>query len=564
MAASEKQGGSEPEPSPHTDVAQRSVWRSIALVATCTMAMILNTAGSSATSIALPTIGQKLNIVEYKLQWILSAYSLSSGCLLLLLGRLADLYGRKLVFQLGLLWMSVFHLGCGFSQNQITIDVLRGLQGIGGAAVVPASLGILAHAFPPSRARAIAFSTFAAGAPMGGAVGTLIGGVLTQLTAATWRSVFFLMAGLGVACFAGGFFAIDKDLPSTEKDRRVDWLGAFLVTAGLVLIVFVLSDGTIAPEGWGTSYIIAFIVIGVFLLALFVAWQYYLEKIHSDPDRAARAATKWYQAPPLMKLSIWTRMNGRMAAMLCISFLEWCSFFSWMLWVQLYYQNFLLLTPVLTMVRLIPMFITGCICNFTVAVVVGRIDVVFLIVAGTALTAVANLLFAVINVHSSYWAFGFPAAILSVFGADFVFASGSLFVAKISLPHEQSLAGALFQTMSQLGNSFGLAITTIIFNSVLAKDSKKAGVAVNKSGTNAPYFAQEDAYKAAMWGGFAFGVLGALLAAVFLRQVGIVGHRQDAVNATDEEATTHADGEFKASEMEKDPEAFRQFAENKQ
>ena len=208
------------------------------------------------------------------------------------------------------------------------------MQGIGGAAVVPASLGILAHAFPPSRARAIAFSTFAAGAPLGGAIGTLVGGVLTQLTAATWRSVFFLLAGLGAACFVCGLLVIDKDLPSTEKDRRVDWLGAFLVTAGLVLIVFILSDGSIAPDGWKTGYIIAFIVAGAALLVLFIAWQYYLEKVHSDPELASKAADKWYQPPPLMKLSIWTRMKGRMAVMLWIAFLEWCSFFSWILWVQ--------------------------------------------------------------------------------------------------------------------------------------------------------------------------------------------------------------------------------------
>ena len=228
----------------------------------------------------------------------------------------------------------MFSLGCGFTQDEIAIDVLRGLQGIGGAAVVPAALGILAHAFPPSKARAIAFSTFAAGAPMGGAIGNVIGGILTQLTAATWRSVFFLMAGLGAACFLGGLWVIDKDLPSTEKDRRVDWLGALLVTAGLVLIVFVLSDGSIAPNGWGTSYIIAFLVIGVLLLVIFFFWQHYLEKIHDDPEAAVKAADKWWTPPPLMKLSIWTRMKGRMAVMLWIAFLEWCSFFSWTLWVQ--------------------------------------------------------------------------------------------------------------------------------------------------------------------------------------------------------------------------------------
>lgn len=209
---------------------------------------------------------------------------------------------------------------------------------MGGAAAVPAALGILAHAFPPSMARSLAFATFAAGAPMGGAVGTAIGGVLTQLTAATWRSVFFLMAGLGVLCIVGGIFTIDKDTPSEETDRRVDWLGAFLVTSGLVFIVFILSDGSIADNGWSTSYIIALLVIGVILLALFVAWQHYLEKIHAE--RAEWAAQAWWTPPPLMKLSIWTRMKGRMAVMLWIAFLEWCSFFSWILWVQVRHSNF--------------------------------------------------------------------------------------------------------------------------------------------------------------------------------------------------------------------------------
>ena len=153
------------------------------------------------------------------------------------------------------------------------------------------------------------------------------------------------------------------------------------------------------------------------------------------------------------------------------------------------------------------------------------------------MTATASLLFALIKESAPYWAFGFPAAIVSVFGADFVFASGTLFVAKISLPHEQSLAGALFQTMTQLGTSFGLAITTIIYNSTLSTQSKKVGVHVNSSGTNAPRFAQFDAYRAAMWGGFTFGIIGALLAAMFLRSVGIVGHNTKKADVPDEEKT---------------------------
>ncbi|KAF7789732.1 hypothetical protein EIP86_000678 [Pleurotus ostreatoroseus] len=515
--------------------------KAIALVATCTLAMMINTANSTAAGIALPTIGRDLNIVEYKLQWIVSAFSLSSGCLLLFLGRIADLYGRKRTFLVGCLFLSAFSLGSALSQSEIAIDVIRGMQGIGAAATIPAALGILAHAFPPSRARSIAFATFAAGAPMGGATGLLVGGALVQCTAQTWRSLFYFLTGLAGVAFIGGMFFIDNDPPSVEADKRVDWLGAFLVTAGLTLLLFILSDGSIAPNGWSTSYIIAFIVVGVILLLAFLGWEWYLEKAREDPDRAQ---SKWYP-PPLMKLSIWRRAKGRMGVMLLVAFLEWCSFTSWTFWVQLYYQNYLQLTPVLTMIRLIPMFVTGLTCNLIVALFVGRVDVVFLIVIGTTLTSVASLLFAVINTHAPYWAFGFPAAIVAVFGADFVFASGTLFVAKVSLPHEQSVSGALFQTMTQLGSSFGLAITTIIFNSTLTNKSRALGVQVNKSGTNAPLPAQLDAYKDAMWGGFAFGMIGAILAVLFLRGVGIVGHRKDAPAPDSEHEHEHEHDEEK-------------------
>ncbi|KAI0781757.1 major facilitator superfamily domain-containing protein [Abortiporus biennis] len=508
------------------------------IVLTCTTAMILNTANSTAVSIALPTIGRDLNIIEYKLQWMVSAYSLSAGCLLLFLGRVADLYGRKIIFLVGITILGAFGLGCGFAHDAITIFILRGLQGIGAAAVIPASLGILAHSFPPSRARSIAFATFGAGAPIGAALGSLIGGVLTQLTAPSWRSTFYLLSGLCLITFFGALVSFDWDVIPSEIDRRIDWLGAFLITAGLVLIVFVLSDGSLTERGWKTSYIIALLIVGVFFVLLFLYWQYHLEQIQNSTTFSSKDKSSSWSPPPLMKLSVWKRANGRLAVMMVIGFLEWCSFLSWGFWVQLYYQDFLQLSPVLTMVRLLPMFVTGVICNMIVALFVGRVPFVILIVIGTALTAVANLLFALIKVDSPYWAFGFPAAILSVFGADFVFAAGSLFVAKVSLPHEQSVSGALLQTMMQLGAAFGLAITTIIFNSEATKsfnrDSPSSPIPLTGP---PPPPTDATPYKTAMWGGFAFGICGSLLAAVFLRGVGIVGHRNTDTETKDKSST---------------------------
>ncbi|KAG6837022.1 hypothetical protein H0H93_016229 [Arthromyces matolae] len=484
--ASDKNGNEEldvkPVDSPPTPP-PRSTFKSVVLVLTCTFAMIVSSANNTSVSISLSTIGRSFNIEEVQLQWLVSAYPLSSV-------------------------------------DSMTLDILRGFQGIGAAATIPASLGILAHAFPPSRARSIAFATFAAGAPVGAAFGMALGGVLTQETAKSWRSPFFLETGLTALCLIGGLFSFDPDMPSQEQDRRVDWPGALLITAGLVLIIFVLGQGEIAPQGWRTPYIIALLVVGVLLVAAFIYWQAHLEKLQEQRNEQLRnnlghvdvaqlaGSRSWLSPPPLMKVSLWKRAKGRFAAMMCIAFLEWCSFLAWGFWAQLYYQNYRGYSPILTVVRVLPMFVSGILCNVFVAAVVGRVPIVYLLVlttrirlaAGTMGTSIACLLMAVIEPDVTYWAFGFPAAVLTVFGADFVFASGTLFIAKVAEPHEQSLAGALFQTMTQIGTSLGVTVTTVIFNRVTQQKANG-----DPEILASPPLAS---YQAAQFGALAFGVIG--------------------------------------------------------
>ncbi|KAK0467833.1 putative efflux transporter [Desarmillaria tabescens] len=496
-----------------------SVLRSVLIVASCTLAMMVNNANQTSVSIALPTMAVDLDVPESELTWVVSAYPLSAGCLLLMFGRIADLYGRKKVYCFGALWLAVFTLGVSFANNAMTLDILRGLQGVGAAATIPASarLGILAHAFPPSRARTIAFATFAAGAPIGGAIGTAIGGVMVQLTKQTWRSLFYLNTGLTVASLALGLFTIDRDLPSTEDDQRIDVVGTFLATAGLVLIVFILTQGELAPQQWKTPYITALLITGVIFIVLFLFWQHYLER----QQDSANSPSKW-TPPPLMRLSLWTRANGRVAVVMVIAFLNWCCFQGWCYWTQLYYQNYEGRTPILTVVRMVPQNVSGLICNVIVAFVAGRVPFIYFMVSGTALTSAASLLFALINPTTTYWAFDFPAAVLSVVGADFVFAAGTLFIAKVSLPHEQSVAGAVFQTMTQLGTSFGVTISTVVYDRVLRARAEDFGT----DSSNAPKPAQLDAYQAAAWTDFAFGIFAALLALVFFQGAGVLKERE--------------------------------------
>ncbi|KAJ7596104.1 putative efflux transporter [Mycena floridula] len=522
-SADEKGSANEPK----GPVSPRSTLNSVFLVVACTTAMVASISAGTSSTIALPTIERDLDIPEVQLKWVISGYPLTSGCLLLIMGRLADLYGRKKAFILGSLWLLAFTIGCAFAQDYTTLDVLRALQGIGPAATMPASIGILAHAFPPSRARSIAFATFAAGAPVGSACGMILGGVVTEFTKQTWRSTFYTIAGLVTISLVSGIFTIDADTPSTELDQRVDWLGGFLVTVGLVLIVFVLGQGESAPQRWATPYIIALLVLGVLFLATFLKWQHYLDGIHgSRPSGPHNLQIKW-TPPPLMSLKLWMRSRGRVAVIFCIAFLNFSCFMGWNYWILLYYQNYVGYSPLATVLRMLPMFVTGILCNVLVALLVGRISIIWLLGLGTAITSTASVLFALIDPDAPYWAFGFPAAIVAVVGADFVFAAGTIFVAKESLPEEQSVAGGVFQTMSQIGNSVGVTITTVVFNRILQRDSGRLGILPNPSGTNAPLAAQLASYKAAQWTAFGFGVVATSLGVLFFRGVGIVGHEEE-------------------------------------
>jgi MFS family permease len=513
----------------HDSDVPRSLLRSIFIIVTCTAAMVVNIANTSSVSISLPTIERDLNIKEEQLQWLVSAYSLSSGCLLLFFGRLADIYGRKKAFMIGTLCQVAFALGCGFAHSVVTLIVLRAFQGIGAAATVPSALGILAHAFPPSKMRSIAFATFAAGAPVGGAFGMIIGGILTQISSSHWRSPFYLVAVMSALTGISGMISFDADVISTEA---VDWIGASLVTVGLVLIVFVLGQGQVASQGWKTPYIIILLIVGIIMVLLFLLWERYLEQAMDDPSRTPSTWTP----PPLMRLSLWTRAKGRMAVILVIAFLNWCGFISWSFWVQLYFQNYLLLTPVHTMLRFIPLFIVGCLCNVFVAMFVAKLPLVIFAVSGTLLTATAAILFAVIDPTATYWAFCFPATVIVVFGADFVYSSGTIFIANNALPQERSVAGALFQTMTQLGVAVGLAVSTLVFNIVVKNESADIGVTVNSAGTNAPRSAQLKGYRSAQWTCASFALMAALLAAISLHGVGIVGDKKS-TNHTDSNQT---------------------------
>ncbi|KAG8923575.1 hypothetical protein FRC00_006067 [Tulasnella sp. 408] len=442
---------------------------SVVLVLGTTLGQLSTVAGAAILT-QLPTMGKDLDIPEARLQWPVTAYSITGG--------------------------------------------------IGGAAIIPSavraalidSIGIIAQEFPPGKARSIAFATFSCGAPVGGSIGMLVGGAVTELSSIRWRAMFFILCGMAALSAISVFLVVPKDVRDENRDKRVDWVGAGLVTASLVLLLFALAQGEVAPSGWKTAYIVALLVVSIVGLSGFIAWEHYLE-----------AKTTF---PPLMKLSLWKRARGKFAAMQAIGFFQWMAFMSWGYWVTLYYQNYLGLSPVATMLRFIPLFLSGATCNLVVAMVVGRIDGSILLGIGCTATGVACLLFANIVPHATFWAFGFPSATLVVFGADFVFATGSIFVAKVALPEEQSLAGGVFNTLMQVGGAIGLAISGVVADRVTQKEARKLGVDFDPASSDSlkpPLEATLKGYRAAQWLAFAFCMLALTLVVSVLRGIGKVG-----------------------------------------
>ncbi|KAG1868625.1 hypothetical protein F4604DRAFT_901651 [Suillus subluteus] len=313
--------------------------------------------------------------------------------------------------------------------NDLTLAILRAFQGVGDAATIPSALGILAYVLLSA-----------------GAFDMIISGVLTQLSSHTDRigALYFIWLPLiGVS----GLISFDADIPSLELVKHVDLMGTSLVTVGLVLIVFVLGQGEIASDGWKPPYIIALLIVGVIMLALFLVWEWKLERI-IDED-LSKVASMW-TPPPLMRLLLWTQAKGRMAVILVIALLN---FIGWSFWVQLFYQNYLLLTPGQNhdshvYCRLfMQLFYTDGRCKIALGYLCSQWDVLEGRHPIYPNRLVCNILGPRFPVH------GFsPCSALTCAS------SNTNFIAQTSLPHEHNVAGALFQTMTQIGTASSLAI----------------------------------------------------------------------------------------------------------
>ncbi|TQN68766.1 Efflux pump terJ [Colletotrichum shisoi] len=504
---------SDPEKPPMSKV------RSIALVTTVSGASFMNTLSVQAVVIILPTIGRDIGIPESRLQWIVSAYSLAFGCFLLLWGRIADIYDKRIIFIAGTAWLAATTLANPFVPNEVAFNLFRGLQGLGAAANVPTAIGILGTTFPPGKTKTYAFVAYGAGVPLGSVFGTILSGFIAQY--ASWKWVFGVMALLaGLVAAAGCFFIppvaptavaapSDTKAPGAGKFESVDWIGGGLITVGLFALMLALTEGNVV--GWRTPWVPALIVASLAVMAVFWFWQRHLE---FKTDRL-----------PLMKTSIFH--SGKFCAALAIMGLFFASFNNFLIFATYFYQDYQAKSILTTTLYFLPTGIGGILVAWAAALLISRVPTYILLVCGNVSVSIACLLFATpIPTSTSYFAYGLPAMLLSVIGADMAWPTLILFVSKALPQEDQALGGALVNSVGQVGRSVGLAISTAVQTAIMAK---ARGVSVENAGPVGEWDQPSlDGLRAANWMNFALGVTSLTIVVLFFRSSEIVGRAEQA------------------------------------
>src|ERR1700722_14443992 len=241
--------------------------RQLALWLLCAGSLMIILDGTIVT-VALPSIQRQLGFPAASLSWVVNAYLIAFGSLLLLAGRLGDLIGRKRLFLAGLAVFTVASLLCGLSAGPAMLIAARFAQGIGGAMVTAVSLGMIVTLFPEPREQAKAIGAFSFVGAGGASIGLVLGGVLTE--AVGWHWIFFVNVPIGVLVILLSVKVLEAD-PGTGLRNGADWLGALLVTAGLMLGVYAIV-GT-SRYGWGSARTLGEAALAAALVVAFVIRQ---------------------------------------------------------------------------------------------------------------------------------------------------------------------------------------------------------------------------------------------------------------------------------------------------
>jgi EmrB/QacA subfamily drug resistance transporter len=407
--------------------------RWIALYVLCA-GMLMIVLDATVVNVALPSIQEDLGFATSSLAWVVNAYLIAFGGLLLLAGRIGDMLGRRRVFLAGIALFTAASLLCGLAQSQWLLVVARFVQGIGGAMTSAVILGMIVTMFPEPRERARAIGVYAFVASAGGAVGLLAGGVLTQ--AINWHWIFFVNIPIGVLTAALSVRLLDDDVGIGFADGA-DVPGAVLITSALMLGVYTIVKPA-ADYGWGATRTLVF---GAASLALLVAFAV----------REQRAAS------PLVPLRILRERNLVFAN--SIQVLSVAGMFGMFFLGALYLRRVLGYDALQIGLAFLPVTLTmGFLSIRYTERLVTRFGARRALVPGLTLILIGLALFARVPVHGQYVTDVMPSMLLLGIGAGVCFPALMTVAMSSATPADAGLASGLVNTTAQVGGALGLAV----------------------------------------------------------------------------------------------------------
>jgi EmrB/QacA subfamily drug resistance transporter len=408
-------------------------WIALAVLVAAQFMVVLDVA---IVNVALPSIKTDLHFSEQSLQWVITAYAIMFGGVLLLGGRMADLLGRRRLFIAGVALFTVSSLLAGFAWSEASLIAFRATQGLGGALLAPAALSILTTTFAEGRERNIALGVWGAVSGSGAAAGVLLGGFLTSSLAWSW--IFFINVPVGVALVAVSPFLL-RESRAELGHRHFDFAGAATVTSGLMLLVYAMTRAT--EVGWGSAETIGLLAGSAALILSFVA----IELRSKAPLLPMR----------IFRLRTLTGAN-------VTSFLVGTALFSQFFLGTLYMQQVLHYSALKTGVAYLPLTLTIILLAGVAQSLVTRVGVRRVLPVGLALAAAALVLLAQLPADGHYFWDVFPAFVISAIGLAFTFIPLTIAALMGVQESDAGVASGLLNTTQQIGGAIGLAAASTI------------------------------------------------------------------------------------------------------
>jgi EmrB/QacA subfamily drug resistance transporter len=460
-------------------------WAVLGLVCVAQFMVILD---ATIVNVALPSIQHGLHFSATSLQWVVNSYGLVFGGFLLLGGRAADLIGRQRLFVAGVVVFTLASLLNGIAPNAATLVGGRALQGLGAALVSPAALSIVMTTFAEGRERTKALGIWSSIAAGGGAVGLVLGGLLTDTL--SWRWVFFINLPVGIAAV----LAAIRYIPESRAEKRPDTAdigGAVSVTAGLLVLVFAIVKT--GDYGWTSGRTLGLLALAVALLVAFVAIE-----LRSKA--------------PLIRLGIFrarSLTSSNVAMLFVISGLFAMFFFA-----SIYVQEILGYSPLKAGLAFVPITAGIVIGAGLAQQLIRMLGVRRVPLLGIALAATGLVLLGTIPTHGTYLADLLPGLMLVSIGMGLTFVPLTLIATTNIHPEDAGLASGIFNTSQQVGGAIGLAALSTL---AASRTSHVLGGIANPS-SDRHAAGLVDGFQAAFLAGAGLMVLAGVLIAVLVRK----------------------------------------------